>query len=271
MPPGSSGAAGFPQGAPNDPLFDASPLPNATNEQWDLASPAGGFDRGISVDRAWPLTTGAGGTIADRDGGVQRSHPDLAGRFAPGHDFYARDSDPTSDTHNPHGTNVAGVLGAAANNGIGVAGIAPGARIMPLRTSDNILHQGVRVAEGIVYATDHGARVISMSLGTDSFGTALRRAVRYAHRHGVVMAVASGNEFHFHHHYPQVMDDVLAVGGINPDTATLRAQNGDFPLAANFTVHAPYADYGPHLDVVAPTQVPTTEWGGGYRKNRDGT
>ena len=75
--PGSSAAAGFPQGPPNDPLFDASPLPNATNEQWDLASPAGGFDRGISVDRAWPLTTGAGVTIADLDVGVQLSHPDL--------------------------------------------------------------------------------------------------------------------------------------------------------------------------------------------------
>ena len=270
--PGSSAAAGFPQGPPNDPLFDASPLPNATNEQWDLASPAGGFDRGISVDRAWPLTTGAGVTIADLDVGVQLSHPDLTGRWAPGHDFYARDSNPTSDTANAHGTNVAGVLGAAANNGIGVAGIAPSARIMPLRTSDNILHQGVRVAEGIVYATDHGARVISMSLGTDSFGTALRRAVRYAHRHGVVMAVAAGNEFHFHHHYPQVMDDVLAVGGINPDTANLAARDPHLAqVASNFTVHASYADYGPHLDVVAPTQVPTTDWGGGYRLTWDGT
>src|SRR5204862_6166933 len=106
------------------------------------------------------------------------------------------DANPASERDNAHGTSVAGVPGAAANNGIGVAGIAPGARIMPIRTSDNILHRGVRVAEGIVYATDHGARAVSMSLGTDSFGTALRRAVRYAHRHGVVMAVASGNEFH---------------------------------------------------------------------------
>ena len=51
------------------------------------------------------------------------------------------------------------MLGAAADNGIGIAGVAPGARLLPLRTSDNILHQGVRVAEAIVYATDHGARV----------------------------------------------------------------------------------------------------------------
>src|SRR5207253_6649736 len=129
---------------------------------------------------------------------------------------------------------------------------------------DNILHQGVRVAEAIVYATDHGASTISMSLGTDSFGAALRAAVAYAHRHGVVIAVASGNEFHFHHHQPQMLPDVLAVGGVNPDTATTAALDQDLALVAtDFTVHAPYADYGPHLDVVAPTQVPTTQWGGG--------
>src|SRR3989442_14592266 len=301
--PATAAAAGFPQGPPNDPLFNADPLPNATDEQWDLASPAAGFDRGISVDRAWPLTTGRGVTIADIDVGVQLNHPDLAGRWAinPGEtgtdsrgrnratngidddhdgfvddwrgwDFYARDNRPTSDTQNPHGTNVAGVLGAAANNAIDIAGIAPGARLLPIRTSDNILHQGVRVAEGIVYATDRGAKAISMSLGTDSFSSSLRRPVRYAHRHGVVMAVASGNEFHFHHHYPQVMDDVLAVGGINPDTANLAARDPHLARAAtNFTVHASYADYGPHLDVVAPTQVPTTDWGGGYRMTWDGT
>lgn len=289
--------AAFPQSPPNDPIFDASPLPNATNEQWDLAAPAGGFDRGISVARAWPLSTGAGVTIADIDVGVMLDHPDLSGRWAlnPGEagarasngrdddhngyvddwrgwDFYSYDNNPTSDTSNAHGTNVAGVLGAAADNHIGIAGVAPGARLLPLRTSDNILHQGVRLAEAIIYATDNGASVLSMSLGADSFGAPLRRAVTYAHRHGVVMAVASGNEFHFHHHYPQVSDEVLAVGGLNPDTANLTARDGHLALiGTNFKVKASYADYGPHLDVVAPTQVPTTEWGGGYRLNWDGT
>jgi len=297
------GSAKLSDGHPNDPLFDASPLPNATNEQWDLASPGGGFDRGISVDRAWPLSTGAGTTIAAIDVGFEFDHPDLAGRWwinpgesgkdhrsrdkASNHldddhdgyvddwrgwDFYNYDNNATSDTQNTHGTNVSGVLGATADNGIGIAGIAPDARLMPLRTSDNILHQGVRVAEAIVYATDHGANAISMSLGTDSFGSALRRAVVYAHRHGVVMAVASGNEFHFHHQYPQVMDDVLCVGGVNPDSANTTAINDQLAVVGtNFTVHASYADYGPHLDVVAPTQVPTTNWGGGYVMNWSGT
>ncbi|MEA2474076.1 MAG: cell wall-associated protease [Thermoleophilaceae bacterium] len=266
-------AASFPEGPPNDPLFDASPLPNATAEQWDLASPALGFDRGISADRAWQLSLGAGVTIADIDVGVQLDHPDLAGRWAPGgRDLYQLDGDPTSDTQNSHGTNVAGVLGASADNGIGVAGVAPQSRILAVRSSDNILHQGSRLAQAIVYAADHGARAISMSLGADSFPSQLRRAVRYAHRRGAVMAVASGNEFHFHHHQPQDLDEVLAVGGINPDSANLSARDPSLAqVASDFTLKASYSDYGAHLDVVAPTHVPTTDWGGGYRMTWDGT
>lgn len=265
--------ATFPMGPPNDPLFDASPLPNATNEQWDLASPGGGFDRGISADRAWPLSTGEGIVIADIDVGVQLDHPDLVGAWAPGgRDFYAYDSDPTSDTRNSHGTNVAGVLGARTDNGLGIAAVAPGAKVLPIRTSDHILHQGVRLAQGIVWAVDRGATVISMSLGVDSFSPALRRAVRYAHRKGVVIAVASGNEFSPHHHQPQVYDEVLAVGGTTPDTSTATAFNPTLAsVAANFARRAPYSNYGPHLDLVAPTQVPTTEWGGGFIMNWSGT
>jgi subtilisin family serine protease len=265
--------AAFPADPPDDPLYDASPLPNATSEQWDLASPALGFDRGISVDRAWPLTLGEGVTIADIDVGVEYDHPDLAGRWAPGgYDFHARDEDATADTGNSHGTNVAGVLGATADNGLGIAGIAPRSAILPVRTSDDVIHRGARVAEAVVHATDRGARSISMSLGADSFPGSLRRALDYAHRRGAVVSVASGNEFHFHHHLPQVHDDVLTVGGVNPDSANLSARDQSLArVASDFTIKASYSNYGAHLDVVAPTHVPTTDWGGGFRMTWDGT
>jgi hypothetical protein len=261
--------AAFPEDQPNDPLYDASPLPNSRQEQWDLTT-----DRGISVDRAWALSTGKGMVIADIDVGVDPEHEDLKGRFTDGFDFFMNDATVTSETSNAHGTNVAGVLGAAADNGIGIAGIAPDARIMPVRTADNILHQGARLAAGIVWATDHGADVISMSLGAESRAAALDRAVRYAHRRGVVMVAAIGNESANHHNYPATYDEVIAVGGINPDTADAAAQGAlepQTPVAADFTVRAAYSDYGPHIDVVAPTQVPTTNYGGGYQRNWSGT
>jgi hypothetical protein len=261
--------AAFPQDPPNDPLYDASPLPNSRQEQWDLTT-----NRGISVDRAWALSTGKGVVIADVDVGVQVDHPDLAGRLTKGFDFFMNDRSVTSDTSNSHGTNVAGVLGAAADNGEGIAGIAPDARIMPVRTADNILHQGSRLAAGIVWATDHGADVISMSLGAESRSAALDRAVAYANRKGVVLVAAIGNESANHHNYPATYDEVIAVGGINPDTADAAAQGAlepQTPVATDFTVRAAYSDYGPHIDLAAPTQVPTTDYGGDYVRNWSGT
>ena len=261
--------AAFPQDPPNDPLYDASPLPNSRQEQWDLTS-----DRGISVDRAWALSTGKGVVIADVDVGVDADNVELKGRLTPGFDFFMNDRTVTSETKNNHGTNVAGVLGAATDNGEGIAGIAPDAKIMPVRTADNILHQGSRLAAGIVWATDHGADVISMSLGAESRSAALDKAVAYAHRKGVVLVAAIGNESANHHNYPATYDEVIAVGGINPDTADAAAQGPlepQTPVATDFTVRAAYSDYGPHIDLAAPTQVPTTDYGGGYPRNWSGT
>ena len=148
--------------------------------------------------RLRPRDLGRGGLAADAPARARPSPTSTSASTSPtptsqaasprGYDFYERDGDPTSDTRNSHGTQVAGILGAAADNGIGIAGIAPGARIMPLRTADHILHQGTRLAEAIVYATDHGADVLSMSLGADSFSRSaprrglLRRAQRHASR-----------------------------------------------------------------------------------------
>ena len=111
-----------------------------------------------------------------------------------------------------------------------------------------------------------------MSLGTDSASTALYAAARHAERRGTVLVAASGNEFHFHHNYPAILDEVITVGGLNPDTANTTALNGALALVGfDFGVRAAYSDYGPQLDVVAPTQVPAPEYGGGYTRNWSGT
>jgi hypothetical protein len=113
-----------------------------------------------------------------------------------------------------------------------------------------------------------------MSLGAESRSAALDRAVAYAHRKGVVLVAAIGNESANHHNYPATYDEVIAVGGLNPDTADAAAQGAlepQTPIAADFTVRAAYSDYGPHIDLVAPTQVPTTDWGSDYSRNWSGT
>src|SRR2546425_1140200 len=111
----------------------------------------GGRDRGPG----WSRSPGWTGT--ESQGRARRSHgsDDDGNGYVDdwrGWDFYGYDNAPTSDPANAHGTNVAGVLGASAGNGQGIAGVAPGAALLPLRTSDNILHQGVRLAEAITYA-----------------------------------------------------------------------------------------------------------------------
>ena len=285
--------AAFPETPPNDPFWNASPLPNAINEHWDLASPEAGFDRGISADRAWQTTTGRGVVLADIDTGVPFEHEDLKGQWYEnpgesgakrangkdddrngyvddwhGWDFFTFDNHPEDDTGFEHGALVAGTLAAAADNGLGVVGTAPGARILPVRHHDTFLVHPDRIAESIVYAVDARADVISMSLGSVGNSLAARRAVEYAERKGVVVVEAMGNEFHYHRHYPLIYDQVLRVGGVLYDTA---GQSSRLTAATRFDVRAAYSDYGPHIDVVAPTHTPSTEYPSGYSYEFGGT
>ena len=295
--------AAFPATPPNDPLYEASSLPNAANEQWNLQSPSGGFDRGISLDRVWPTVTGDGVVMAMPDTGVPFEHEDLRGQWATnpgesgvlasngvdddgngyvddwrGWDFFTLDNDAEDDTAYGHGAVVAGILGAAADNGRGLAGVAPDARILPVRDHDTILPHPDRLAQSVVYAVDRGADVISMSLGAIGNSSALRRAFEYAEEKGVLACAASGNEFSFHHNWPATYDTVMAVGGVTYDTAQLSGfvpganQNPSVPnVATRFDVRPTYSDYGPHLELVAPTTVPTTTYPNGYTLSNGGT
>jgi len=174
-----------------------SHITTATNDtlraqQWALNA--------VPFESAWTTTNGTGAVVAIVDTGVQSTHPDLAGQILPGYRYW-HDSlgvpqqgamDPAFDD-NGHGTHVAGIVAAVANNATGVAGAAPGVKILPVKVLNS---QGSGwsddVAQGINWAATHGADVISMSLG-GSFSSAISTAVNNAVANGVMVFAAAGN------------------------------------------------------------------------------
>ena len=192
--------AGPAAAASNDPYFD---------RQWGLHK--------IQAEEAWATTTGTGSLVAVVDTGVDLTHPDLQANVvvASGADFVEPNGNCSGggktcaqdgpQDENGHGTHVAGIVGAVANNGIGVAGVAPGARILPVRVLDEKGNGSTdHVAAGIRFAADQGADVINLSLGmTSGQGEALGLiglldpiydALDYAWSKGSVVLVAAGND-----------------------------------------------------------------------------
>ncbi|MCM2516163.1 type VII secretion-associated serine protease mycosin [Streptomyces griseoincarnatus] len=163
----------------------------------------------LHTDQVWPTTRGAGVTVAVLDTGVEADHPDLDGNVLPGKDlvgFGAREGD---EAWARHGTAMAGIIaghGHGPGNGDGVLGVAPEAKILPVRV---ILEdkdparakarstRGNALAEGIRWAADHGADVINLSLGDDSASAHPEEgedgAIQYALRKGVVVVASAGN------------------------------------------------------------------------------
>lgn len=135
--------------------------------------------------------------------------------YEPG-DYRERDPDPSDDNQlligRGHGTAVAGVLAAAEGNGEGVAGVAPDARLMPLRAfAADGRGDDDDIAAALVYAADAGARVVNMSFGTAYESALLRQAIEYAHQRGVVLVASAGNDGKEDAHYPSDFDAVISV------------------------------------------------------------
>ncbi len=217
---------------PNDPLY---------GYQWNFKDGIGG----INVEPAWDVSTGQGVIVAVLDTGVAYENygsyiiaPDLSNtNFVPGYDFVNNDAHPNDDHY--HGTHVAGTLAQNTNDGYGVAGVAYGCSIMPVKViagdGNGTLQQ---LIDGIYFATDNGADIISMSLSFDNGyypGQALDDALEYAYNNGVTIIAATGNEYANTVSYPAAYHRCIAVGATN--------FNG---------VWADYSNYGTELDVVAP-------------------
>lgn len=238
-----------PASTPNDPLYP---------QQWDLSEDTAG----MRVPAAWDTTSGLGAVVAVIDTGIT-PHSDLT-NVLPGYDFISdstksndgdgRDGDASDagDSCNGsssswHGTHVAGTIGAAANNGIGIAGVAYSAKILPVRALGTCGGYLSDIADAVVWAAGgtvtgvpanaNPARVINMSLGgSGQCGSYFQSALDYAAAQGVTVVAAAGNENSpASGSTPANCNNIITVG------ATGREGNKAY-----------YSNYGPEVDVSAP-------------------
>ncbi|MFN3374638.1 MAG: S8 family serine peptidase, partial [Chloroflexus sp.] len=217
---------------PNDPFLQ---------QQWALGT--------IGVYDAWNITTGGPIIVAVIDTGVDASHPDLSGRVLSGLNTITGSTNTSDD--NGHGTAVAGLIAAAGDNGIGIAGICWGCQILPVKACfNNGRCRDSSVISAIRWATDNGARIINLSLGGAMSSPALQDAVRYATERGVLIIAASGNERAEGNapNYPAAYPETIAVGATGySDEVTGFSNTGDY------------------LDLVAPgIDITTTLPGNSY-------
>ena len=220
---------------PNDPYY-------TDGTQWNLDQ--------ISGPAAWARNTGSASVIvAIVDTGVDTGHPDLAGKTVAGASFVPGAPTPADD--NGHGTHCAGIAGAVTDNGVGVAGVSWGARIMPVKVLDE-LGSGYTswIANGIRWAADNGARAINLSLAGEGSSSTMQNAVNYAHGKGCLVVAAVGNCGDPSNYdcstwnpimYPAASPNVLGVGA-----------TGDLDE------RAVYSEFNYSVDVTAPGGNPTS-------------
>lgn len=239
---------------PNDTRYD---------EQWNL--------KAMNLPKAWGIEQGNPSVIiAVVDSGIKKEHPEFRNQLwrnsgeiasngidddqngyvddingwdftdAPtlaGHgDWTERDNDPDDETG--HGTHVSGIIAAEANNGVGIAGIASGCRLMPLRAEFRVgrgrFLQNDDVAAAIVYAADNGADVINLSLGDTVNAFLMQDAIEYAYNRGCVLVAAAGNSSEPGSYYPAALKNVLSVASLDKNL-----QLGGSNFGASIDIAAP--------------------------------
>lgn len=235
-------------GSTQDPLLSAN---------WSI-------DR-VNASLVWPFSTGEGVIVAVLDTGIDLDHVDLDANIwrneaeiigdgidndgngyvddVFGYNFSGDGAswDP-SDVHS-HGTHVAGLIAAEANNGIGIAGVAPDAEIMAVKVlGDNSRGSWSDLADGMDYAVENGARIINMSLGGSFLSSSIVSAMIRAQDAGVLVVVAAGNSGGSQALYPaaltEMFDNVISVAS--------SGQNDQLAASSNYSID------GSTVDIAAP-------------------
>jgi len=219
-----------PFGSVNDPYY---------TYQWNLDV--------LAIPKVHDKSRGEGIVVAVVDSGVTPG-PDGLNKVLRGYDFFDDDNDPSDTdqdkaTSGSHGTHVAGTVAQATNNGEGVAGVAPGASILPVRVMGYMAEVGAIsstneiIAAGITWAVDNGADVINLSLGSYTESQVIGDSLDYAYKNNVVVVAASGNSGYTDViAFPASHKTVISVGSVGPDNRTEPA----------------YSNTGKLLDIVAP-------------------
>jgi len=204
---------------PNDNLF--------TKYQWNLPS--------IETVQGWQVNRGAQDVIVGVvDTGVDLKHQDLQGQLLQGYNVISDNNVPQDDVG--HGTHVAGVISALVNNNLGVAGMTWYNKVLPVKVLDQTgAGSTYSVAQGIIWATDHGAKVINLSLGNYADSSFLHDAIKYAFDKDVALIAASGNDNTERPGYPAAYEEVFAVAATDSENKK-----------------APFSNYGDYIDVAAP-------------------
>ena len=201
----------------------------------------------VGAPQAWDVTRGASTVvIAVLDTGLDALHPDLAGATVSGRDLVNDDFDPADD--HGHGTAVAGVIAARTNNHEGQAGVCWVCSLMPVKVMDSTGTGATStIAAGIVWAVDHGARVLNMSFGSPGTTNTLEAAIAYASAKGAVLVAAAGNSGADAPFYPAAYADVVGVAATTESDARYS-----------------WSEYGSWVDVAAPGCNTAPKLGGGY-------
>lgn len=197
------------------------------NQQWALDK--------VEADAAWKITRGAKNVVlAVVDSGVDPNHPDLRDKLVQG--WSAIGGSHNIKDEDGHGTHCAGIATAIEGNGMGVVGMAPNVKLMPVRVLDAKGEgEDKDIAAGVVWACNHGASVISLSVGSYSASRVLKDAIAYAQKKNVVVVAAMGNDGNGKPNFPAQFKGVMAVGATDEDDGL-----------------AEFSNYGNWISVTAP-------------------